>query len=62
MKYSPKRLKDARIQKRMTAIELAREAGVSRTTISLIENGKAGNWVKAMRKIERVLGVIGNGR
>jgi transcriptional regulator with XRE-family HTH domain len=56
MKYDFKKLKAARIAQRLTRTELASRAGVSIAAVSQIESGR-GPWIKAIRELERVLGV-----
>lgn len=56
MKYDFRKLKEARIRKRLTITELAQRAGISIAAVSQVENGK-GPWLKAIREMEAVLGV-----
>ena len=56
MKYDAKKLRDARLKKRLTRTEVARRAGLSVESVSRIEKGKA-PWLKAIREIEAVLGI-----
>jgi len=56
MKYDFKKLKAARIEKRLTQTEVAYLTGLTTSAVSQVEAGK-GPWLKAIREIERVLGV-----
>lgn len=56
MKYDFKKLRQARIQRRLTQTEVARMAGLSIAAVNQVELGK-GPWLKAIREIEKVLGV-----
>ena len=56
MRYDFKKLKRARINKRMTQTELARRCGLSNGAVSQIEKGR-GPWLKAIREMETVLEV-----
>lgn len=52
------KIKDFRISKDMSQVELAKESGVSRFTIIGLESGKITNaHVATLRKIAKTLGV-----
>ncbi len=51
------RIKSLRRQRVLTIRELAEKAGVSKTTISNIENGQAEAYPSTIRKLARALGV-----
>ena len=50
------KLKEARIQKRLSQRALAQKAGVTQSTIVLIEKGKSFPQFVTMNKIEKALG------
>lgn len=56
IKYDFKKLKLARIERRLTQTEVARLIGFSVTAVNQVERGK-GPWLKVIREMERVLGV-----
>ena len=56
MKYNHRKLKKARIKKRLTMTELSERTKLSIGTISTIEQGR-GPWLKALRVLEDVLNV-----
>lgn len=52
------RLKECRTERRMTQVELAEKAGISRATISKIENNEEVNLTtQTIAKLSEVLGV-----
>ena len=55
-KYRFRLLKEERERRMLTRTELAKRAGVSCATVSMVERGK-GPWLKAIRSISEVLGV-----
>jgi len=57
MKYNAKVFREARMRKMLTQTEVAELADVSVASVNLIELGKAGLWLKALRSIARVLDI-----
>lgn len=56
MEYDAQKIRNRRIDRRMTQTELARRCGLTCSAVSQIEAGN-GPWLKAIREIEKVLGV-----
>jgi transcriptional regulator with XRE-family HTH domain len=54
-----KQIATARRERRLTQLELAKQAGVSRPTIDLLENGRATEI--GYSKLARILSVLGLG-
>jgi len=54
--YNSVKLRDARLMRGLTQIELARATKLSPSTVNLVELGK-GPWLKALRTIANFLNV-----
>jgi DNA-binding XRE family transcriptional regulator len=52
-----RRFKELRLERRWTLEAVARESGLHRSAISLVENGKRGVTVAAATRLARALGV-----
>ena len=52
-----RRLRDARLRRRMTALAMAERAGISRATLHRLEKGAAAISLAAAQRVLRVLGL-----